>query len=106
MIQQDGWKYSPIFNVITFAASANCIRYAGAEVWFADINPDTYLLSIESVRSLLESKPRAMCPFQNQHFRSWLCKPFGDMPSLGFVSQLVDSKQPEVTRRQVMGDPK
>ena len=47
-----------ITTPITFAASANCIRYAGAEVWFADINPDTYLLSIESVRSLLESKPR------------------------------------------------
>ena len=47
-----------ITTPITFAASANCVRYAGAEVWFADINPDTYLLSIESVRSLLESKPR------------------------------------------------
>jgi len=47
-----------ITTPITFAASANCIRYAGAEVWFADINPDTYLLSIKSVRSLLESKPR------------------------------------------------
>ena len=34
-----------ITTPITFAASANCIRYAGAEVWFADINPDTYLLS-------------------------------------------------------------
>ena len=47
-----------ITTPITFAASANCVRYTGAEVWFADINPDTYLLSIESVRSLLESKPR------------------------------------------------
>ena len=47
-----------ITTPITFAASANCVRYAGAEVWFADINPDTYLLSLESVRSLLESKPK------------------------------------------------
>ena len=47
-----------ITTPITFAASANCIRYAGAEVWFADINPNTYLLSLESVRSLLESKPK------------------------------------------------
>ena len=47
----------------------------------------------------------SMCPFQNQQFRSWLCKPFGDMPSLGFISKLVASKQSEVTRRQVMGFP-
>src|SRR5690606_21937530 len=30
----------------------------GAEVWFADINPDTYLLSLEKTRELIESKPK------------------------------------------------
>ena len=43
-----------ITTPITFAASSNCIRYAGGEVWFADINPDTYLLDINSVRELIE----------------------------------------------------
>ena len=47
-----------ITTPITFAASANCIRYAGAEVWFADIDPDTYLLDINSVKELIESKPK------------------------------------------------
>ena len=47
-----------ITTPITFAASANCIRYAGAEVWFADIDPDTYLLSLESTKTLIESKPK------------------------------------------------
>ena len=46
-----------ITTPITFAASANCIRYAGAEVWFADIDPNTYLLDINSVKELIESKP-------------------------------------------------
>lgn len=46
-----------ITTPITFAASANCVRYAGGEVWFADIDRDTYTLSIDSTRSLLESKP-------------------------------------------------
>jgi len=46
-----------ITTPITFAASANCIRYADGEVWFGDINPDTYLLDINSVRKLIESKP-------------------------------------------------
>jgi dTDP-4-amino-4,6-dideoxygalactose transaminase len=47
-----------ITTPITFAASANCIRYAGAEVWFADIDPDTYLLSLEKTRELIESYPK------------------------------------------------
>lgn len=47
-----------ITTPITFAASANCIRYAGGEVWFADIDPDTYVLSLESTKALIESKPK------------------------------------------------
>lgn len=47
-----------ITTPITFAASANCIRYAGGEVWFADIDPNTYLLSLEKTRALIESKPQ------------------------------------------------
>jgi UDP-4-amino-4,6-dideoxy-N-acetyl-beta-L-altrosamine transaminase len=47
-----------ITTPITFAASANCIRYAGGEVWFADIDPNTYLLCLESVKILIESKPK------------------------------------------------
>ncbi len=47
-----------ITTPITFAASANCIRYAGAEVWFADIDPNTYLLDINSLKELIESRPK------------------------------------------------
>ena len=47
-----------ITTPITFAASANCIRYANAEVWFADIDRETYTLSIESTKTLIESKPK------------------------------------------------
>ncbi|TCI91732.1 UDP-4-amino-4,6-dideoxy-N-acetyl-beta-L-altrosamine transaminase [Tenacibaculum sp. M341] len=47
-----------ITTPITFAASANCIRYAGGEVWFADIDADSYLLSLKKTRELIESKPK------------------------------------------------
>ncbi|GAA3566061.1 UDP-4-amino-4,6-dideoxy-N-acetyl-beta-L-altrosamine transaminase [Snuella lapsa] len=47
-----------ITTPITFAASANCVRFAGGEVWFADIDPNTYLLSIEKTKELIESKPK------------------------------------------------
>lgn len=47
-----------ITTPITFAASANCIRYCGGEVVFSDIDQSTYLLDIEKVRTLLENAPR------------------------------------------------
>ena len=47
-----------ITTPITFAASANCVRYCGGEVVFGDIDPETYLLDIESVKLLLESSPK------------------------------------------------
>lgn len=46
-----------ITTPITFAASANCVRYCGGEVVFADIDPDTLLLDINKVRTLLQSEP-------------------------------------------------
>jgi UDP-4-amino-4,6-dideoxy-N-acetyl-beta-L-altrosamine transaminase len=46
-----------ITTPITFAASANCVKYCGAEVMFADIDPNTYLLDINAVRRLLEDAP-------------------------------------------------
>ncbi len=53
---QEGDKV--ITTPITFSASANCIRYCGAEVVFADIDPDTYLLDISKVKALLEASPK------------------------------------------------
>lgn len=47
-----------ITTPITFAASANCVRYCGGEVVFGDIDPETYLLDINSVKKLLESSPK------------------------------------------------
>ncbi|HNP33343.1 MAG TPA: UDP-4-amino-4,6-dideoxy-N-acetyl-beta-L-altrosamine transaminase [Flavobacterium sp.] len=46
-----------ITTPITFAASANCVRYCGGEVVFADIDPETYLINYDSVVKLLESSP-------------------------------------------------
>ncbi len=47
-----------ITTPITFAASANCIRYCGGNVWFADINPETFTLDINKVEALILSKPK------------------------------------------------
>ena len=71
-----------ITSPITFAASANCIRYVGAEVWFADINPNTYLLDINSVKKLVESKPKGF--FKKSIFPHLIFK--SDLSSIVFVS--------------------
>ncbi|MEQ9231230.1 MAG: aminotransferase class I/II-fold pyridoxal phosphate-dependent enzyme, partial [Cyclobacteriaceae bacterium] len=46
-----------ITSPITFAASANCIKYCGGDVHFAEINPDTFLLSIQACKELIERNP-------------------------------------------------
>lgn len=47
-----------ITTPITFAASANCVRYTDGEVVFADIDPESYLLDIKAVEKLLREAPK------------------------------------------------
>ena len=49
-----------ITTPITFAASANCVKFCGGDVVFADIDPNTYLLDINKVRDLLEKSPKGI----------------------------------------------
>jgi UDP-4-amino-4,6-dideoxy-N-acetyl-beta-L-altrosamine transaminase len=53
---QEGDKV--ITTPITFAASANCIRYCGGEVVFSDIDSENYLLDMEKVEALLKASPK------------------------------------------------
>ena len=48
-----------IVTPITFAASANCIRYCGGNVEFCDIDKDNFLIDIEKLESILQSKPKS-----------------------------------------------
>ena len=47
-----------ITTPLTFSASANCVRYCGGEVHFADIDPATGLIDLQQVRALLEAHPK------------------------------------------------
>ena len=51
-------KSRVITSPITFAASANCIRYCGGEVYFVDINAKNLTLDIDKVQALIESRPK------------------------------------------------
>jgi UDP-4-amino-4,6-dideoxy-N-acetyl-beta-L-altrosamine transaminase len=44
-----------ICSPITFAASVNCVKYCGGNILFADIDPRTYLMDIESVKKIIET---------------------------------------------------
>ena len=59
-----------ITSPITFAASANCVLYCGATPVFADIEPDTMLLDLGSVREKITDKTKAVIPV---HFGGELC---------------------------------
>ncbi len=46
-----------IVTPITFASSANCIRFCGGEVVFCDIDKDSYTIDIDKVAKLLKDAP-------------------------------------------------
>ena len=49
-----------ITTPLTFAASANCALYCGARPVFADVDPETYNIDPESIRSRITDKTRAI----------------------------------------------
>ncbi|MBR6627504.1 MAG: UDP-4-amino-4,6-dideoxy-N-acetyl-beta-L-altrosamine transaminase [Lachnospiraceae bacterium] len=49
-----------IVSAITFAASANCVRYCGGTPVFADIDPETYNISPAAIRSLITDRTKAV----------------------------------------------
>ena len=73
-----------ITTPITFVASANCVRYQQGEVWFADIDPDSYLISYAKTKELIESKPKGF-------FKGIIPVAFAGLPvDLEKFSQLAD----------------
>lgn len=49
-----------ITTPMTFAASANCVRYCGATVVFADINPETYNIDPDDIERKITPKTKAI----------------------------------------------
>lgn len=57
-----------IVPAITFLSSAHCVRYAGGEVEFADVEPDTALVSVDALQNAVHGlaargkKPKIIVP--------------------------------------------
>src|SRR5690554_6499741 len=51
-----------ITTLLTFAASANCVLYQGGKPVFADIDPETYNISVEEIKKRITNKTAAVIP--------------------------------------------
>lgn len=69
-----------ITTPITFAASANCVLYMGAKPVFADINPETYNIDPDEIRSKITERTKAIIPV---HFTGQPC----DMDEIQKIAQ-------------------
>ena len=59
-----------ITTPLTFAASANCVLYPGGKPVFADIDPETYNISVEEIKKKITNKTAAVIPV---HFTGQPC---------------------------------
>ncbi len=69
-----------ITTPLTFAASANCVLYSGGTPVFADVNPDTYNISVEEIEKHITNKTKAIIPV---HFTGQPC----DMDQINAIAQ-------------------
>ncbi len=51
-----------VVPAITFLATANAARYLNAEPWFVDVDPDTALMDLDSLRVALGRNPKLIVP--------------------------------------------
>ena len=51
-----------IVPAVTFLATANCVRYVGAQPIFADVCPDSGLVTAETIEAALSPRTRAVLP--------------------------------------------
>jgi UDP-4-amino-4,6-dideoxy-N-acetyl-beta-L-altrosamine transaminase len=68
---------------VTFLATANCARYVGAEVVFADVDPDSGLMTPGTLRAALARAQRPVRAVIPVHLRGEAC----DLPGLAAIAR-------------------
>ena len=89
-----------IVSPITFAASANCVRYCGATPVFADIDPETWNIDPASIREKLTEKTRAIVAvdFGGVHVDSDAIRKICDERGLTFIEDAAHGHAPQRPR--------
>jgi len=67
---------------MTFLATANCVRFQGAEVVFADVDPDTGLITQDTLHAAMDRAPRRPSAILPVH----LAGRVADMPALAEIA--------------------
>lgn len=82
-----------IVSSITFAASANCVRYVGATPVFADIDPETWNVSPESISAKITDRTKAVIAvdFGGVHVDSVAIREICDEFGLVFIEDAAHS---------------
>jgi UDP-4-amino-4,6-dideoxy-N-acetyl-beta-L-altrosamine transaminase len=71
-----------VVPAITFLATANCARYVGAEVVFADVDPTTGLMTPQTLRAALARATQPVRAVLPVHLRGEVC----ELPALAAVA--------------------
>jgi perosamine synthetase len=85
-----------VTSAITFAASANCAAYVGATPRFADIDPSTWNVSVDTVKAALNERTKAVIPV---HFAG-LPAPIRGLRELGDDIVLIEDAAHAIGARQ------
>lgn len=72
-----------IVPAITFLATANAVRFCGADVLFADVDPDTGLMNLDHAEQLMQQEAKAIVPV---HYAGQCV----DMAALAHLCQIYD----------------
>lgn len=92
-----------ITTPLTFAASANCIRYCGAKVVFADVEPKTYNIDPISIEAHITKKTKAVVAvdFTGQAVKIREIKEICRKYNLVFIEDAAHSIGTKYDRKQV-----
>jgi perosamine synthetase len=89
-----------ITSALTFVASANCAVYVGGRPIFADIEPDTWNVSVRTLRAANNFQTSAVVPV---HFAAMRSEPLESVPASIRTSRASASIPPRRSLRQRAG---
>ncbi len=76
-----------VTSPITFAATANCLLYCGARVRFADVDPFTGLMQIDSLQEILEEETKRGLEESSVIMPVSLAGRAGDLPEIREIAE-------------------
>lgn len=77
-----------VVPTMTFLATANALRFQGADVVFADVDPRTGLMTPETLEAAISSSPKVPRAILPVHLNGWSC----DMSGIGAIARRIGAR--------------